>query len=241
MTNSDFQINRGDNKPKVTPAKKVGKDIPSNSIANFDEKQLEEWLDKNGDRILKNYYQRNHHTFSVSGGTKLLKHDESEYSMSTKSGQGILFTNTGNCKLLGNASVEVVSNGKKNAGQGFEKKSDAGIVIYAKDGVIHIEAKHGDITIRSSDNVNIEAKNDINLTANNNINVDCINYKNTCTGDHSDIVEGKTLVHTGTELSLHCDTDNIQTSSGFDEDLAGKDLRENLINEHKVIDQLSEG
>ena len=49
------------------------------------------------------------------------------------------------------------------------------------------------------------------------------------------------MIHTGTELSLHCDTDNIQTSSGFDEDLAGKDLRENLINEHKVIDQLSEG
>ena len=238
---SDFQIDRGTNKPKVTPAKKVGKDIPSNSIANFSEEQLEKWLDENGERILKNYYQRNHHTFSIQGGGKLSQHDESEYSMSTNSGQGILFTNTGNCKMLGNASVEVVSGGKKNAGQGFDKKSDAGIVIYAKDGVIHIEARHGDITIRSSENVNIEAKKNINLTANKNINVDCVNYKNTNTGNYSVITEEKTMIHTGTELSLHCDTDNIQTSSGFDEDLAGKDLRENLINEHKVIDQLSEG
>jgi hypothetical protein len=79
------------------------------------------------------------------------------------------------------------------------------------------------------------------LTANKNINVDCVNYKNTNTGNYSVITEEKTMIHTGTELSLHCDTDNIQTSSGFDEDLAGKDLRENLINEHKVIDQLSEG
>tara|TARA_B100000508_G_C11420366_1_gene258016 strand:- start:234 stop:953 length:720 start_codon:yes stop_codon:yes gene_type:complete len=238
---SDFQIDRGTNKPKVTPAKKVGKDIPSNSIANFSEEQLEKWLDENGERILKNYYRRNHHTFSIQGGGKLSQHDESEYSMSTSSGQGILFTNTGNCKMLGNASVEVISGGKKNAGQGFDKKSDAGIVIYAKDGVIHIEAKHGDITIRSSENVNIEAKKNINLTANKNINVDCVNYKNTNTGNYSVITEEKTMIHTGTELSLHCDTDNIQTSSGFDEDLAGKDLRENLINEHKVIDQLSEG
>ena len=76
---------------------------------------------------------------------------------------------------------------------------------------------------------------------NKNINVDCVNYKNTNTGNYSVITEEKTMIHTGTELSLHCDTDNIQTSSGFDEDLAGKDLRENLINEHKVIDQLSEG
>ena len=43
---SDFQIDRGTNKPKVTPAKKVGKDIPSNSIANFSEEQLEKWLEK---------------------------------------------------------------------------------------------------------------------------------------------------------------------------------------------------
>ena len=106
---------------------------------------------------LEKYYRRGYPTFNMMGGHDLEQHDLAEFEIDTESGQGILFTNTGNCKILGNASVEVISNGKKNAGAGFNKKSDAGIVIYSKDGVIHIETLHGDITIRSSNNVNIDA------------------------------------------------------------------------------------
>ena len=98
---------------------------------------------------------------------------------------------------------------------------------------------HGDITIRSSDNVNIEAGNNINIVAKNNINVDCVNYKKIATANSSDIAEGKTLIHSGEELTLHCDTDNVQTSTGFDEELAGKDLRENIVNDHENIDAIS--
>ena len=236
---SDFQIDRGEKKSKIQPTNKVGKDIPTNSIAGLDEQELNDWFDRNAEKLLKNYYHRGYHTFSVSGGTKLPKHDESEYQVATNSGQGVLFTNTGNCKILGNASVEVISNGKKNAGAGFNKKSDAGIVIYSKDGVIHIETLHGDITIRSSNNVNIQAGKNINITAGKNINVDCVNYKKIATGNSSDIAEGNTLIHSGTELSLHSDTDNVQTSSGFDEELAGKELRENIVNDHENIDKIS--
>ena len=236
---NEFGIDRGENKSKIQPTNKVRKDIPSNSIAGYNENELKEWLEKNGERILKDYYHRGFNTFSISGGTKLPKHDESEYQVATKSGQGVVFTNTGNCKILGNASVEVISNGKKNAGAGFNKKGDAGIVIYSKDGVIHIETLHGDITIRSSDNVNIEAGNNINIVAKNNINVDCVNYKKIATGNSSDIAEEKTLIHSGEELTLHCDTDNVQTSTGFDEELAGKDLRENIVNDYENIDKIS--
>ena len=49
----------------------------------------------------------------------------------------------------------------------------------------------------------------------------------------------KTLIHSGEELTLHCDTDNVQTSTGFDEELAGKDLRENLVNDYENIDKIS--
>ena len=77
------------------------------------------------------------------------------------------------------------------------------------------------------------------MTAAGNINVDCINYKKIATGNSSDIAEGNTLIHSGAELSLHCDTDNIQTSTGFDEELAGKDLRENIVNDHENIDAIS--
>ena len=236
---NEFGIDRGENKSKIQPTNKVGKDIPSNSIAGYTEEQLKDWLEKNGEKILKDYYHRGYNTFSVSGGTKLPKHDESEYQLATKSGQGVVFTNTGNCKILGNASVEVISNGKKNAGAGFNKKGDAGIVIYSKDGVIHIETLHGDVTIRSSENVNIQAGKNINITAGGNINVDCVNYKKIATGNSNNIAEGNTLIHSGKELTLHCDTDNVQTSSGFDEELAGKDLRETIVNDYENIDKIS--
>ena len=39
---SDFQIDRGENKSKIEPTNKVGKDIPSNSIAGYDEDQLKD-------------------------------------------------------------------------------------------------------------------------------------------------------------------------------------------------------
>ena len=74
---SDFQIDRGENKSKIQPTNKVGKDIPTNSIAGLDEQELNDWFDRNAEKLLKNYYHRGYHTFSVSGGTKLPKHDES--------------------------------------------------------------------------------------------------------------------------------------------------------------------
>ena len=103
----------------------------------------------------------------------------------------------------------------------------------------------GDITIRtahSDHDINIESARNINMVAKENFNIDVgSNYKCTTVGNHRTITEEKTLIHTGEELSLHCDTDNIQTSSGFDEELAGKDLRENIINDHKDIDKITEG
>ena len=235
---SDFQIDRGTNKPKVTPAKKVGKDIPSNSIANFSEEQLEKWLDENGERILKNYYRRNHHTFSIQGGGKLSQHDESEYSMSTSSGQGILFTNTGNCKMLGNASVEVISGGKKNAGQGFDKKSDAGIVIYAKDGVIHIESVKGTVNIKARKNIQLEAGEDINLVAKGDINIDAQRNMRTEVGvDYTeDVTENKTS-NAGT-MTLHSEKQDIETSCGTDPDVC--DFHEEIKTEWDKIDALNE-
>ena len=60
---------------------------------------------------LKDYYRRGYPTFEITGGNDLKKHDLAEFELDTKSGQGILFTNTGNAKVLGNASLELISNG----------------------------------------------------------------------------------------------------------------------------------
>ena len=63
---------------------------------------------------LKDYYRRGYPTFEITGGNDLKKHDLAEFQLDTESGQGILFTNTGNAKVLGNASLELISNGKKS-------------------------------------------------------------------------------------------------------------------------------
>ena len=62
---------------------------------------------------LKDYYRRGYPTFEVTGGNDLAKHDLAEYQLDTESGQGILFTNTGNAKVLGNASLELITQGRK--------------------------------------------------------------------------------------------------------------------------------
>jgi hypothetical protein len=237
----DDQTRKDLNKPEK---KEIGTDLPK-PVADYGEEELIEWLKDKAPQIFPDFYRRGYPTFEVTGGAKVPYHDKSEYQMATESKQGILFTNTGNCKLLGNASVEVISNGKKNANEPFDGDSDAGIVLYAKKGVIHIEALSGDITIRtasSKHDINIESARNINMVAKENFNINVgSNYKCITVGDHRTVTEEKTLVHSGEELTLHCDTDNVQTSSGFDEELAGKDLREGIVNEHEVIDKITEG
>ena len=244
MTDSDFGA-RSDRTAKdrnKLEKKNVGTNVPENTIANYTEGELLQWIKDNAQEIFPDFYRRGFPTFEITGGAKVPYHDKSEYQMVTESKQGILFTNTGNCKVLGNASVEVISNGKKNGGESFERDSDAGIVIYSKAGVIHIEAAAGDITIRTvseGNNINIESASSINMVAKDNFNVKVGgNYKCETVGNHRTIVEEKTLIHTGEELTLHCDTDNIQTSCAFDKKLAG-DLREKIVNDHKDIDGIT--
>ena len=121
---------------------------------------------------LKDYYRRGYPTFEITGGNDLKNHDLSEFQLDTESGQGILFTNTGNAKVLGNASLELISNGKKSGKGGFDKDGEAGIVIYAKDGVIHIESVRGTVNIKARKNIQLEAMEDINLIAHENITME---------------------------------------------------------------------
>ena len=111
---------------------------------------------------LKDYYRRGYPTFEITGGNDLAEHDLAEFQLDTKSGQGILFTNTGNAKVLGNASLELISNGKKTGKGGFDKDGEAGIVIYARDGIIHIESVRGTVNIKAQKNIQLEAGKDIN-------------------------------------------------------------------------------
>ena len=187
---------------------------------------------------LKDYYRRGYPTFEITGGNDLKKHDLAEYQLDTKSGQGILFTNTGNAKVLGNASLELISNGKKSGKGGFDKDGEAGVVIYAKDGVIHIESVRGTVNIKARKNIQLEAMEDINLIAHENITMEAGKDMVTDVGvDSTEFVGGTKLIDAHGGLTLHSEKQDIETSSGTDPYVC--DFHEDIKTEWDKIDALN--
>ena len=187
---------------------------------------------------LKDYYRRGYPTFEMTGGNDLKNHDLAEFQLDTESGQGILFTNTGNAKVLGNDSLELISNGKKSGKGGFDKDGEAGIVIYAKDGVIHIESVRGTVNIKARKNIQLEAGEDINLIAKENITMEAGKDMVTDVGvDSTEFVGGSKLVDADGGLTLHSEKQDIETSSGTDPYIC--DFHEDLKTEWDKIDALN--
>ena len=187
---------------------------------------------------LKDYYRRGYPTFEITGGNDLKKHALAEFELDTESGQGILFTNTGNAKVLGNASLELISNGKKSGKGGFDKDGEAGVVIYAKDGVVHIESVRGTVNIKARKNIQLEAGEDINLVAKGDINIDAQRNMRTEVGVDctEDVTENK-ISNAGT-MTLHSEKQDIETSCGTDPYVC--DFHEELKTEWDKIDALNE-
>jgi len=187
---------------------------------------------------LKDYYRRGYPTFEVTGGGDLAKHDLSEYQVDTSSGQGILFTNTGNAKVLGNASLELITKGRKTGGGGFDNDGEAGIVIYAKNGVIHIESAQGTVNIKALKNIQLEAGGDMNLIAHGNMSIDVGKDLSIESANFTeDTNENRRIVCGGT-MTLHSDKQDIETSCGTDPDVC--DFHEELKTEWDIVDKLTE-
>ena len=219
--------------PKPNPPK-----YPEGQTQEELKKMVEEEVESQIER-LKNYYRRGFPTFEITGGNDIPKHDLSEYQLDTESGQGILFTNTGNAKVLGNASLELISNGKKSGGGGFDKDGEAGVVIYAKDGVIHIESVRGTVNIKARKNIQLEAGEDINLIAKENITMEAGKDMVTDVGvDSTEFVGGSKLIDSGGTMSLHSEKQDIETSCGTDPYVC--DFHEDIKTEWDKIDALNE-
>ena len=188
---------------------------------------------------LKNYYRRGFPTFEVTGGNDIPDHDLAEYQLDTESGQGILFTNTGNAKVLGNASLELITAGEKKGGGGFDKEGEAGIVIWAQDGKIHIESVNGSIDIRAHNNINLQADKNINLIAGGQIKLDAgQDMIHEVGGSYTEeTTENRRIVCGGT-MTLHSDSKDIETSCATDPDVS--DFHEEIKTEWDIIDGLTE-
>ena len=188
---------------------------------------------------LKDYYRRGYPTFEITGGNDLAEHDLAEFQLDTKSGQGILFTNTGNAKVLGNASLELISNGKKTGKGGFDKDGEAGIVIYARDGIIHIESVRGTVNIKAQKNIQLEAGQDINLKAHGNLRMDVgLNMITDVVGSCSEDVGAQRRIGSSGVMTLHSTKEDIQTSCGSDPAVC--EFHEELKTDWPVVDKLIE-
>ena len=188
---------------------------------------------------LKDYYRRGYPTFEITGGNDLKKHDLAEFELDTESGQGILFTNTGNAEILGNASLELISNGKKSGKGGFDKDGEAGVIIYAKDGVVHIESVRGTVNIKALKNIQLEAGEDINFIATRDITMEAGRDMVSDIGvDCTEFVGGSKLIDSGGTMSLHSEKQDIETSCGTDPYVC--DFHEELKTEWDKIDALNE-
>ncbi len=224
------------------PNQGIGKKPPVARYAEgLTQKEIKELVEAEvGTQIerLKDYYRRGYPTFEVTGGNDLAKHDLSEYQLDTKSGQGILFTNTGNAKVLGNASLELISNGKKSGGAGFDKDGEAGVVIYAKDGVIHIESAQGTVNIKALKNIQLEAGGDMNLIAHGNMSIDVGKDLSIESANFTeDTNENRRIVCGGT-MTLHSDKQDIETSCATDPDVC--EFHEEIKTEWDLVDKLIE-
>jgi len=219
--------------PKPSPPK-----YPEGQTQEELKKMVEDEVESQIER-LKNYYRRGFPTFEITGGNDIPKHDLSEYQLDTESGQGILFTNTGNAKVLGNASLELISNGKKSGGGGFDKDGEAGVVIYAKDGVIHIESVRGTVNIRARKHIQLEAGEDINFIATRDITMEAGRDMISDIGvDCTEFVGGSKLIDSGGTMSLHSEKQDIETSCGTDPYVC--DFHEDIKTEWDKIDALNE-
>ena len=220
-------------KPKP-PVGRIAEGLTQNEIQKLVEAEVGTQIER-----LKNYYRRGFPTFEVTGGNDLPDHDLAEYQLDTESGQGILFTNTGNAKVLGNASLELITAGEKKGGGGFDKEGEAGIVIWAQDGKIHIESVNGSIDIRAHNNINLEADKDITLKANGQIKLDAgTDMIHEVGGDYTeDVTDNKRIVCTGT-MTLHSEKQDIETSCGTDPDVC--DFHEELKTEWEIVKEIAD-
>ena len=187
---------------------------------------------------LEKYYRRGYPTFNMMGGHDLEQHDLAEFEIDTESGQGILFTNTGNAKVLGNASLELISNGKKSGGAGFDPDAEAGIVIYAKDGVIHIESLNGTVNIRAEKDIKLEANRDINFIAKRDITFEGETFTSDITADHTEFCGGDRMIDSTGLMTLHSEKQDIETSCGTDPYVC--DFHQDIKTDWDKIDALNE-
>ena len=107
----------------------------------MNEEEVKKLIAEKLDEFQTDFYKRSYPGFNIESRTKTLKHGDTEFALTTDSGQGLHFYEQGNCKMNGKKSVEIV-------GGHTSTTKDVAISIRAIDGDIVIEAKSGNLTLK---------------------------------------------------------------------------------------------
>ena len=107
-------------------------------------KEVEEIIASAVDKKIREYFRMSRPGFEIASNFDSQSHGVSEFSLTTDEQQGIDFFKQGNCKILSNKSLELLS--------GYDQKSThLGIGIHAQNGHIYIRALSGNLYLEGND------------------------------------------------------------------------------------------
>jgi len=174
----------------------------------------QEEIDKKIDERFEKFYRRVYPGFTLSSGTDTMAHGRAELCLTTETSQGIHFYEQGNCKIGSRNSIELRT-GDQATGK------DVAVTISAEHGHIVIEAPGGNLVLRGN-NVLIEsteADGQVTMKSKKNLKIDAPNM----------LVESNyltmaatsdALLYGGSDLTLWCEGNPVETGTGQDPILA---------------------
>jgi len=157
-------------------------------MSGLTEAQVNEIVANAVDKKVKEYFRMSRPGFEIASNFDSKSHGMSEFSLTTDEQQGIDFYKQGNCKILSNKSLELLS--------GYEQKSThLGIGIHAQNGHIYIRALSGNLYLEG---------NDVIINTNDGEGQISLNAKKTILQKSPNIkIDGETVTIKGT-LDLQC-------------------------------------
>lgn len=180
---------------------------------------------------LTTFFRLSRPGFEIVSNYESLGHGVGEFALTTDSAQGVQWLKQGNCKLLANKSMELVS--------GEDTTSDAlAIGIHADNGVIYLRALNGDLILEGN-NVKINTNDGdgtVSINGKKQVYINSPSFKVDST--NTEFVAKMDLSFLGGNTMLHSEMTSVEISNGDDEVL-NTDIMSKLLNITDILKKAS--
>ena len=185
------------------------------------QKLIRDEVDKKVKTILDDYFKMSRPGFAIESNFETSSHGTGEFCLSTDTGQGIHFYKHGNCKVLSNTSLELVT------GEDANDKKPA-ISIRTENGDILIDAS-ADLVLTGR-NVTIQATDaDGSISLMSPKIIDTKSPQLFIDSTKATIAATSDILLAGGTLELYCETGAVTTASGQDP-ILGPNVFSTIIN-----------